>query len=124
MLKLAVPGLATEGTPGAMIVSSIVTDDRASGGRNGPGGGTHKALVSADAFNVSVLFAPTWAFLERAKMILPSGMLEDGGAATGGFGGFLDDFVLRTFLPQLEEKVSHVFHQAVGGEPLPFCALS
>lgn len=36
--------------------------------------------------------------------------------ANSGFAGFLDDFVLRTFLPQLEEKVTSVFHQAVGGE--------
>ncbi|KAM0750251.1 hypothetical protein T439DRAFT_356891 [Meredithblackwellia eburnea MCA 4105] len=119
MLKIAVPGLLTDGNPssaaGQLVVSSIVTDDRyggAAGGRNGPGG-THKALVSADAFNVSVLFSPTWAFLERVKTILPGGLLDDD--VGNGFGGFLDDFVLRTFLPQLEEKVSHVFHQAVGG---------
>ncbi|KAK4705054.1 exocyst complex component 4, partial [Phenoliferia sp. Uapishka_3] len=122
MLKIAVPGLATDALPssigGQLVVSAIVTDDRVygaanSGGRNGPGAGTHKALVSADAFNVSVLFGPTWAFLERAKTILPGGMLDDD--AGSGFGDFLNDFVLRTFLPQLEEKVSHVFHQAVGG---------
>ncbi|KAL8293460.1 hypothetical protein RQP46_000161 [Phenoliferia psychrophenolica] len=119
MLKLAVPGLATDGAPsglsGQMVVSSIVTDDRyGASGRSGPGSGTHKALVSADAFNVSVLFGPTWAFLERAKSILPSGLLDDSDSSNG-FGDFLNDFVLRTFLPQLEEKVSHVFHQAVGG---------
>lgn len=28
---------------------------------------------------------------------------------------FLDDFVVRVYLPQLEEKVSSLFHQAVGG---------
>ncbi|KAI5481854.1 exocyst complex component, sec8 subunit [Pseudohyphozyma bogoriensis] len=113
-LKTAVPGLIPEGTTtgGQLIVSSIVTDDRYGGGRSGPGG-THKALVKADAFNVSTLFGPTWAFLERVKTIMPEGLLGDDDA--GGFGGFLDDFVLRTFLPQLEEKVTHVFHQAVGG---------
>lgn len=30
-----------------------------------------------------------------------------------GFSGFLDDFVLHTFLPQLEEKVVHLFERSV-----------
>lgn len=79
-------------------------------------GGTHKALVQADAFNVSVLFGPTLAFLERVKEIMPGGLMGEEETSGSGFGGFLDEFVLRTFLPQLEEKVSTVFHQAVGGE--------
>ncbi|CCO35022.1 putative exocyst complex component sec8 [Rhizoctonia solani AG-1 IB] len=33
----------------------------------------------------------------------------------GGGSLFLDDFVIRVYLPQLEEKVSNLFHQAVGG---------
>lgn len=78
--------------------------------------GAHKALVPADAFNVSVLFGPTLAFLERVKEIMPGGLMtEDETNASTGFGGFLEEFVLRTFLPQLEEKVASVFHQAVGG---------
>ena len=68
--------------------------------------------IQADAFNVSVLFGPTLAFLERVKEVMPGGMTGDD---ESGFGGFLDEFVLRTFLPQLEEKVSSVFRQAVGG---------
>lgn len=76
----------------------------------------HKALVPADAFNVSVLFGPTLAFLERVKDIMPGGLVTDDEIDAGtGFEGFLDDFVLRTYLPQLEEKVAQVFQQAVGG---------
>lgn len=112
-LKAAVPGLLTDATANqsALVVNSS--------GRVGGGvGGTHKALVRADAFNVSVLFGPTLAFLDRVKEIMPGGMLGDESDSTG-FSGFLDEFVVKTFLPQLEEKVSTVFHQAVGGEFSP-----
>lgn len=119
-LKSALPGLLSEFSPTSTTPSSqlIVTDDRYGGGRNGAGG-SHKALVSADPFNVSILFGPTLAFMERVKEVMPSGgmpgavVLEDEG---NGVGAFLDGFVLKTFLPQLEEKVTSVFHQAVGGE--------
>lgn len=120
-LKIAVPGLMTEPTTSTQLaVNSIITDDRYGGGRAGPGG-THKALVQADAFNVSVLFGPTFSFIEKVKEIMPSGLLSENSISSdnnegNAFGGFLNDFVLRTFLPQLEEKVSLVFKQAVGGK--------
>jgi exocyst complex component 4 len=115
-LKAAVPGLMTDATASASASAVVVNggSDRYGGGRTGLGG-THKALVHADAFNVSVLFGPTLAFLERVKEIMPGGLMGDDDSSNG-FGGFLDEFVLRTFLPQLEEKVSTVFHQAVGGQ--------
>jgi hypothetical protein len=34
----------------------------------------------------------------------------------GGFSGFLDEFVLHTFLPQLEEKVIQMFEHSVNGK--------
>jgi len=47
---------------------------------------------------------------------MPGGLVNDEETnASTSFGGFLDEFVLRTFLPQLEDKVASVFHQAVGG---------
>lgn len=107
----------------ATIVSSFLTDDRYNSGSGGGAASkssrpTHKSLVAADAFNVSVLIGPTLSFLSRVKDTMPEGLLQgsDEEASTSNFGGFLDDFVLRTFLPQLEEKVTSVFHQAVGGE--------
>jgi exocyst complex component 4 len=119
-IKLAVPGLITDGLPSTTTTSALIvasTDpSSSSGGRSSGLNGTHKALVPADAFNVSVLFGPTLAFLERVKEIMPGGLMgEDETNASTGFGGFLEEFVLRTFLPQLEEKVASVFHQAVGG---------
>ncbi|GAA5916657.1 hypothetical protein JCM6882_001573 [Rhodosporidiobolus microsporus] len=119
-IKLAVPGLITDGAPSTTTTSALIvasTDPSASGsGRSSGLNGTHKALVPADAFNVSVLFGPTLSFLERVREVMPGGLMgEDETNASTGFGGFLEEFVLRTFLPQLEEKVASVFHQAVGG---------
>lgn len=73
---------------------------------------------------MSVLFQPTLSFLERVAVCLPDGVAEgmggekEEGQGTRGGGGsmFLDDFVVRVYLPQLEEKVSSLFHQAVGGK--------
>ncbi|KAG9089978.1 hypothetical protein FRC06_001261 [Ceratobasidium sp. 370] len=72
----------------------------------------HRLLIRPDAFHVSVLFQPTLAFLERVGACLPEGVGGEGGQK-GSL--FLDDFVVKVYLPQLEEKVSSLFHQAVGG---------
>ncbi|GAA5870920.1 hypothetical protein JCM3774_003481 [Rhodotorula dairenensis] len=116
-IKAAVPGLLTDGALSTTTASALlVASSAAGGGRSSNLNGTHKALVPADAFNVSVLFVPTLAFLERVKEIMPGGLIADDEVdASTGFGGFLDDFVLRTYLPQLEDKVAQVFQQSVGG---------
>lgn len=116
-IKAAVPGLLTDGALSTTTASAlIVASSSTGGGRSSSLNGTHKALAPADAFNVSVLFVPTLAFLERVKEIMPGGLIADDEVdASTGFGGFLDDFVLRTYLPQLEEKVAQVFQQSVGG---------
>jgi exocyst complex component 4 len=117
-LKSSVPGLVnptTEGPTSSMgpshnpTVLSLVKEDKYS---TASSTGTHKLLVSPDAFNVSILFAPTLAFLGRVQDVMPPGLVGD---EDRGFGGFLDDFVLHTFLPQLEDKVATVFLQSVGG---------
>jgi exocyst complex component 4 len=51
--------------------------------------------------------------MDRVTEILPSGF-ETAGASSA----VLDEFVLRVYLPQLEEKVSLLFHQATTGKPL------
>lgn len=129
-IKAAVPGLITDGVPSTTTTSALIvastdpSSTSAGSGRSSGLNGTHKALAPADAFNVSVLFGPTLAFLDRVKEIMPGGLVgEDETNASTGFGGFLEEFVLRTFLPQLEEKVGSVFHQAVGGASrFAFCS--
>lgn len=73
----------------------------------------HKLLIRPDTFNVTVLFQPTLAFLERIVDVLPAG-LESAKASSS----VLDEFVLKVYLPQLEEKVLELLQQAVTGEAL------
>lgn len=115
-LRHAVPGLLTDASA-TLSALSVNSSGRSGAGGAGSGiGASHKPLVRADAFNVSILFGPTLAFLDRVKEVMPAGLLGDEDSASTGFSGFLDEFVLKTFLPQLEDKVSTVFHQAAGGE--------
>ncbi|SPO38418.1 related to SEC8 - protein transport protein [Pseudozyma flocculosa] len=75
-------------------------------------GGGHRLLVKPDAFNVSVLFQPALAFIERVQAVLPS---EAAGETSRGFSAFLEEFVQDVFLPQLEDKVQSLFQNATGG---------
>ncbi|KAF9015552.1 exocyst complex component sec8 [Cyathus striatus] len=70
----------------------------------------HRLLIRPDAFHVTVLFQPTLCFLERIADVLPSGLQSARASST-----VLDDFVIKAYLPQLEEKVLELFHQAVTG---------
>lgn len=72
--------------------------------------GHHRVLIKPDAFHVSFLFQPTLAFLDRVVEILPTGV--DAARASSGY---LDEFVLNVYLPQLEEKVQSILHHAVSG---------
>ncbi|KAJ6604476.1 exocyst complex component sec8 [Mycena vulgaris] len=107
VLKDTMPGLvqSSESTVQAAL-STVGTDDRLLGGA----GQHHRLIIRPDAFHVSVLFQPTLAFLDRVSDVLPSGV-ESARESTA----VLDDFVLKVYLPQLEEKVSFLFHQAVTG---------
>lgn len=88
-------------------------------------GAGHKLLVKPDAFNISVLFQPALAFIERVKILLPpeaagregesSNTNGENGVPSSGFSRFLDEFVRDVFLSQLEDKVQSLFTTAVGG---------
>ncbi|KIO33872.1 hypothetical protein M407DRAFT_65131 [Tulasnella calospora MUT 4182] len=105
VLKDSVPGLVG-GSADATIQTSQSTgpgvDDRYTGA------GSHFKIVKADAFHVTVLFQPTLAFLQRVEQVLPPGMGDVARASTA----FLDEFVVKVYLPQLEDKVATLFHQA------------
>lgn len=70
----------------------------------------HRLLIHPDAFHSGVLFQPTLSFLDQISDLLP-----DGVETAKSFSGVLNDFVLKVYLPQLEEKVSDLFHHAVTG---------
>ncbi|OAX44421.1 hypothetical protein K503DRAFT_678876 [Rhizopogon vinicolor AM-OR11-026] len=105
VLRDTMPGLVHNSADSAVqaTLSTVGTDDRLLGV-----GQHHRLLINPDAFHVSVLFQPTLAFLNRVTEILPDGV-ESARSASG----VLDDFVLKVYLPQLEERISELFHQAV-----------
>lgn len=110
VLKDTMPGLVqgvSENTVQATL-SNVGTDDRLAGV-----GQHHRLIIKPDAFHVSILFQPTLAFLDRVSEVLPSGV-----ESVRSSSAVLDDFVLKVYLPQLEEKVSSLFHQAVTGSSL------
>ncbi|KAG2122034.1 Sec8 exocyst complex component-specific domain-containing protein [Suillus cothurnatus] len=105
VLRDTMPGLVQNSSDSAVqaTLSTVGTDDRLLGV-----GQHHRLLIKPDAFHVSVLFQPTLAFLNRVTEILPDGV-ESARSASG----VLDDFVLKVYLPQLEERISELFHHAV-----------
>jgi exocyst complex component 4 len=107
VLKDTVPGLVTGSADGGVqaTLSVVGTDDR----MIGPGQ-HHRLLVRPDASHVSVLFHPTLVFLQRVAEVLPSGL--DSAQQSGAV---MDDFVLKVYLPQLEDKVTALFLNAVNG---------
>lgn len=115
-LLASVPGLVNpssgESAQQALATALSTSDDRYSSV------GRHRQLIPSNAFNISTLFQPTSAFLTRVSDIIPPGYENE----TDHFGGVLEDFVVRVFLPQLEEKVTASFQQAVGGESDSYCS--
>ena len=106
-LKDTMPGLApgAGSDPSQPIVNSAL-DERLLGGDQ-----HHRLLVRPDPFHVTVLFQPTLCFLHRVAEILPTEIL-----ASLTPSSVLDEFVLKMYLPQLEEKVLDIFHHAVTGK--------
>ncbi|KAF9076098.1 Sec8 exocyst complex component-specific domain-containing protein [Rhodocollybia butyracea] len=107
VLKDTMPGLV-QGPADNTVQSSLSTggsDERLLGADQ-----HHRLLIKPNAFHVSVLFQPTLAFLERVHAVLPSDI-----ESIRESGTVLDEFVLNIYLPQLEDKVSYLFHQAIGG---------
>lgn len=97
-LKASVPGLVSS-QPGELSTM----DENPSG--------KHRNLIPANPFNVTTLFQPTVAFIDRASFIAPLGSELEPRA----FGIVLEDFVVGVFLPQLDERVTASFQNAVSG---------
>ncbi|KAG6885406.1 hypothetical protein C0993_002139 [Termitomyces sp. T159_Od127] len=106
VLNDTMPGLvAGSGDTVQTTLTSVGTDDRMLGADQ-----HHRLIIRPDVFHVSVLFQPTLAFLTRLSTVLPFGAESERASSA-----VLDEFVLKVYLPQLEEKVSELFHQAVTG---------
>ncbi|WFD34462.1 Xaa-Pro aminopeptidase [Malassezia cuniculi] len=103
-LRTFVPGLVgtdSSATERVSLVPLAPADDASPGG--------HRLLVRPLVFTVSVLFQPTFAFVQRVEHVLP---LDAG--APRGFGAFLDEFVRDVFLPVLEERVHDLVTRGIG----------
>lgn len=105
VLKDTMPGLAPGASDVTQTIVSSITDERLLGNDQ-----HHRLLIRPDAFHVTVLFRPTLSFLYRIAEILPPGS-----QVSQNSGSVLDEFVLKVYLPQLEEKVLDLFHDAVTG---------
>jgi exocyst complex component 4 len=106
VLRDTVPGLV-QGVQDSAVQTNVTQsgmDDRLMGSEH------HRSLVQSDAFHIGILFQPTFSFMERVVEVLPTGM-----EPTRSSTAILDDFVVDVYLPQLEEKTSYLFHQAVTG---------
>lgn len=106
VLKETMPGLVA----GSAADATQITTTNSSDDRMLDSDQHHRLLIPADAFHVTVLFQPTLAFLHRVSEVLPAGV-----EASRASSAVLDEFVLKVYLPQLEEKVSELFHHAVTG---------
>ena len=107
ILNDTMPGLVpgSSGDSAQSTLASVGVDDRLLGVDQ-----HHRLLTRPDPFHVTVLFQPTLAFFSRIAQILPPGVETDGTSSS-----ILDEFISKVYLPQLEEKVSDLFHQAVTG---------
>lgn len=106
-LKDTMPGLAPgAGSDPSQPIISSAPDERLLGRDQ-----HHRLLIRPDPFHVTVLFQPTLCFLDRVAEILPTEIL-----ASMTSDSVLDEFVLKMYLPQLEEKVLDLFHRAVTGK--------
>ncbi|WVR04091.1 hypothetical protein IAU60_001090 [Kwoniella sp. DSM 27419] len=104
-LRASVPGLVSMQAAGENTMTVQTEDDRYSTV------GRHRTLIPPNAFNVTTLFQPTLSFIQRATSIVPPGF-ED---VIVAFSTVLEDFVVKVFLPQLDERVTASFQQAVSG---------
>ncbi|KAJ2919296.1 hypothetical protein MD484_g1171, partial [Candolleomyces efflorescens] len=105
VLNDTMPGLAPAGTTDSTQTIIASNDDHLLGSDQ-----HHRLLIRPDAFHVTILFQPTLSFLEKVTETLPTGV-----ESVRTSSAVLDEFVLKVYLPQLEEKVLDLFHEAVSG---------
>ena len=96
ILKSSVPGLVSSNTSQA---TTKATEETRDADRSATG---HKLLVDPSVFNMGILLPPSLGFLTRLKDVVPSNADVMPSALTG----FLDDFLINVFYPQLEDTLT------------------
>jgi exocyst complex component 4 len=108
-MQIHVPGLVTttdNGTQARLAITQL--DEDGIGQARG-----HRVLMPPDPYNVAILFQPYLAFVTSAREIVDQSSLDE---EHGEIGTFMDDFIQKVYLPQLEEKVTNLFQQAANSE--------
>ncbi|KAK4894962.1 exocyst subunit [Elasticomyces elasticus] len=102
MLKDSVPGLvntshAALAHRGREQQELVMADKSATG---------HKLLVEPSLFNMSILLPPSLGFLHRLRDLVPPA--SSSGVVASTSTGFLDDFLINVFYPQLDETLTEL----------------
>lgn len=111
-MKAYAPGLVTlaeKGVQNGITVTSINLDLTSRKQRQ------YRLLVKPNPFNARILFQPYLSFVSSCKKVAGISSLDDEAEVIGTF---MDDFVVKVYLPQLEEKVDVILQQAVNCEHL------
>lgn len=106
-MKTYAPGLVTlaeKGVQNGVTVTTINLDLTSRKARQ------HRLLVKPNPFNARLLFQPYLSFVSSAKQVAGISSLDDEAEVIGSF---MDDFVVKVYLPQLEDKVTSIFQNAL-----------
>ncbi|KAK5680836.1 exocyst subunit [Elasticomyces elasticus] len=102
MLKDSVPGLVNTShaalAHGGREQQEMVMADKSATG--------HKLLVEPSLFNMSILLPPSLGFLHRLRDLVPPA--SSSGVVASTSTGFLDDFLINVFYPQLDETLTEL----------------
>ncbi|KAK5713176.1 exocyst subunit [Elasticomyces elasticus] len=102
MLKDSVPGLVNTShaalAHGGREQQEMVMADKSATG--------HKLLVEPSLFNMSILLPPSLSFLHRLRDLVPPA--SSSGVVASTSTGFLDDFLINVFYPQLDETLTEL----------------
>ncbi|KAI9760190.1 MAG: Pyridoxal 5'-phosphate synthase subunit snz1 [Chaenotheca gracillima] len=101
ILKSSVPGL---------VSNSRRSDETGMSSRNHNFDGSatgHKLLIKPSVFNMGLLLPPSLAFIQSLKGIVPPGS----DIVISTLTGFLDDFLINVFHPQLDETLAELSAQ-------------
>jgi exocyst complex component 4 len=100
ILKSSVPGLVSDSKkPDDMATETATKLDGSATG--------HKLLVEPSVFNMGILLPPSLDFLGRLKEVVPQGSDINSSSLTG----FLDEFLVNVFHPQLDETLIELCSQ-------------
>lgn len=113
ILQTTMPGLVSNQTSNANLIESTNIPTSMELERN------YTRIAKADPFNIPVFFQPTCSFIDKCIEILGISGISLNDAKEGEYDqqndlrDFMDTFIEKVFLPQLQDKVMELFQGAV-----------